>query len=158
MSETRIDIGVCTFRRPQLAETLKSLGAIEVPAGKRLRIIVADNDHEPSAAPIVAGMAANLPHEIVHVHCPASNISIARNACLDAATGDFLAFIDDDCAASPRWLAELVATEKATGADAVLGPVRAIYGPAAPAWMHFWRSLGSMEPCRSSGWIRGWRG
>lgn len=135
MKQARIDIGVCTFRRPQLAEALDSLGAIDVPAGTRLRIVVADNDHEPSAAAIVARKAKELPHEIVHVHCPASNISIARNACLDAAEGDFLAFLDDDCAASPRWLTELVATGKATGADAVLGPVRAIYGTAAPAWM-----------------------
>ena len=44
----------------------------------------------------------------LYVHCPASNISIARNACLDNSTGDFLAFIDDDETASSEWLAELI--------------------------------------------------
>ena len=69
------------------------------------------------------------------MHCPASNISIARNACLDNSTGDFLAFIDDDETASNDWLVELMETAEATGADAVLGPVRAVYSDAAPGWM-----------------------
>ena len=69
------------------------------------------------------------------MHCPAGNISIARNACLDASTADFLAFIDDDETATADWLCELVATAEASDADVVLGPVRALYDGAAPAWM-----------------------
>ncbi|RUX84431.1 glycosyltransferase, partial [Mesorhizobium sp. M7D.F.Ca.US.004.01.2.1] len=68
-------------------------------------------------------------------HCPARNISIARNACLDASIADFVAFIDDDETATPSWLAELVAMAGASGAAAVLGPVRARYRPDAPDWM-----------------------
>ncbi|MBZ9922615.1 glycosyltransferase family 2 protein, partial [Mesorhizobium sp. BR1-1-7] len=40
----RIDIGVCTFRRPELADTLRSLDAMDRPAGFDVRVIVADND------------------------------------------------------------------------------------------------------------------
>jgi succinoglycan biosynthesis protein ExoM len=131
----RIDIAVCTYRRPQLAETLCSLGALVVPDGVTLRLIVADNDAQPSAEGIVRDMAGRLPFPVAYVHCPASNISLARNACLDHAEADWLAFIDDDCSASPHWLAALVAKARATGADAVLGPVEAIYGDGAPGWM-----------------------
>lgn len=131
----RIDIAVCTYRRPELEQTLRSLGFLSVPENAALRIIVADNDATPSAKGLVEKMKATLPFEVVYVHCPASNISIARNACLDHATGDFLAFIDDDETASEDWLAELVKTARLTGADVVLGPVRSIYAANAPDWM-----------------------
>lgn len=130
-----VDIGVCTYRRRHVERTLRSLAALELPRGLEMRVIVADNDIWPSARKLVEAAAPGLPCEVRYVHCPASNISLARNACLDAAGGDFLAFIDDDSTASPHWLAQLVETAAASGADAVLGPVRAVYSPSAPDWM-----------------------
>jgi succinoglycan biosynthesis protein ExoM len=133
--EIRIDICVCTYRRPELELTLRSLGALEPPPDAILRIIVADNDTQPSARILVEALRSELPFELLYVHCPASNISIARNACLDTATGEYLAFIDDDETASAGWLVELTEVARATGADAVLGPVSAVYSDAAPGWM-----------------------
>ncbi|WP_457150020.1 glycosyltransferase [Mesorhizobium sp. P5_C1] len=130
-----IDIGVCTFRRPELADTLRSLDAMEMPAGFDISIIVADNDDTPTARDLVTALSRELTVPIRYQHCPARNISIARNACLDASTADFVAFIDDDETATPRWLAELVAVAQASGAATVLGPVRARYRPDAPDWM-----------------------
>jgi succinoglycan biosynthesis protein ExoM len=132
---TQIDIGVCTYRRASLDEALLSLAVLTVPDGTKLRIVVADNDTVPSAQARVDGLRSTIPHEIAYVHCPASNISIARNACLENATGDFLAFIDDDEDASEEWLVELLATANDTRADVVLGPVRSVYSETAPAWM-----------------------
>jgi len=131
----RIDIGVCTFRRPELADTLRSLAAMEMPRGFDVGVIVADNDDTPSASELVTALSRELTLPIRYHHCPARNISIARNACLDASEADFLAFIDDDETATAPWLAELVATAEASGAAAVLGPVRALYRPDAPDWM-----------------------
>lgn len=131
----RIDICVCTFRRPELADTLRSLASLDVAAHWWVRVVVADNDAVPSARGVVDAMRSAVPFPIAYVHCPGANISIARNACLEAADGDFLAFLDDDETAAPEWLAELVATAQTTGADAVLGPVRAHYRADAPRWM-----------------------
>jgi succinoglycan biosynthesis protein ExoM len=133
--EVRIDVCVCTYRRRELEDTLRSVGAMAVPENARMRIIVADNDVEPSARERAYALAAQLPFEIVYIHCPASNISLARNACLENSTGDFLAFIDDDSTASIEWLSQLMEVAQATGADAVLGPVIAIYSDDAPRWM-----------------------
>ncbi len=135
LARTRIDIAVCTFRRPELAETLHSLALITVPADLDIRVIVADNDTTPSAEPLVNQMRPTIPFEILYVHCPASNISIARNACLDNSTGHYLAFVDDDETVSRTWLLQLLDTAVATGADVVLGPVRAEYALSAPNWM-----------------------
>lgn len=130
-----VDIAVCTYRRTELDRTLRSLAVLDVPADTKIRIIVADNDVSPSAGARVEAIRSAVPFDITYVHCPASNISIARNACLDNATGDFLAFIDDDETASSGWLVALLSTAEATGADAVLGPARATYLDTAPAWM-----------------------
>jgi succinoglycan biosynthesis protein ExoM len=130
-----ISVCVCTYRRAYLEQTLRSLAALELPHGLEMCVIVVDNDIWPSARRLVETMATALPCAVRYIHCPASNISLARNACLEAATGDFLAFIDDDSTASPTWLAELVETATATGADAVLGPVHSVYAPSAPKWM-----------------------
>ena len=51
-----IDIGVCTFRRPELADTLRSLAAMNMPAGFGIGVIVADNDDEPTAEALVYGV------------------------------------------------------------------------------------------------------
>lgn len=149
----RIDIAVCTFRRmAALSETLASLAALKVPPGVTLRVIVADNDVAPSARPCADAACKNLPMALSYVHCPAGNISLARNACLEAADADFLAFIDDDETAEPQWLESLLATATG-GADVVLGPVRAQYGPDAPGWMRR-GDFHSTRPVRVKGEIR----
>jgi succinoglycan biosynthesis protein ExoM len=153
ISPLLIDICVCTFRRASLADTLASLAALHIPEGAILKVIVADNDIWPSARGLVGSISGNFPHQLVHVHAPARNISIARNACLDAAEGDFLAFVDDDEVVTRPWLARLLDTALSTGADAVLGPVRANYRPDAPAWMRQTDSH-STFPVRVKGEIR----
>lgn len=135
MISPRVDIAVCTFRREALSDTLASLAQLIVPDGVRLRIIVADNDAEPSARERVDAARTAMPVELLYVHCPAGNISIARNACLDAADADFLAFVDDDETVEPLWLDRLLAKAATSSADVVLGPVQALYGPEAPGWM-----------------------
>ena len=130
-----IDICVCTFRRPELADTLRSVAAMDMPSGFDVGVIVADNDDTPTAQALVTTLAAELKLPIRYRHAPARNISIARNACLEASSSEFVAFIDDDETASSGWLAELVTTAEVDDATAVLGPVRALYGPDAPDWM-----------------------
>lgn len=131
----RVDVGVCTFRRPAVAEALASLARLELPAGCTLRAIVADNDETPSAEPLARAVAEQTGLALVYIHAPARNISRARNACLEAAEGDYIAFLDDDETASPDWLAALLAEAGRGGWDAVLGPVKAVYGADAPAWL-----------------------
>lgn len=134
----RIDICVCTYRRPHLEATLRSLQA-QTTAGLALRIIVADNDETPSARPLVDRIAAEGAVPVTYVHAPARNISLARNACLDAATADraadWVAFIDDDETAPPDWIATLHGHAVANGLDVVFGPALAIYPEGTPEWI-----------------------
>jgi succinoglycan biosynthesis protein ExoM len=100
-----------------------------------LRVIVADNAHEPAARELVEATGRELGLEMVYVHAPARNISIARNACLDAVSAEWLAFLDDDEIAEPQWLSALIGEAEQGRWDAVLGPVHAVYGTSAPEWV-----------------------
>ncbi len=136
--ERAVLVGVCTFQRPSLEGTLRSLLALEPPPGVALRLVVADNDERPSAEPLVRRVAAEAGREVGYLHRPARNISLARNALVEEAERNglpFLAFLDDDEWVAPDWLARLLEAKEATGADAVFGPIRGIYDEGAPAWM-----------------------
>ncbi len=132
---TGVDVCICTFRRKGVIDTLASLMEVEVPDGIDFGILVIDNDIEPSAQDIVEGFARCAPRTVRYIHCPAGNISIARNGALDASEARFVAFIDDDEIAAPGWLTALLGEQARTGADVVLGPVDARYGDGVPVWM-----------------------
>lgn len=130
-----VDVCVCTFRRPAVAGLLASLAKQGGGTPLRIRVIVADNDDTPSARETVeAAFAANGLNG-VYLHAPARNISIARNACLQAVKAPLIAFIDDDEIARPGWLAGLVAAMEAARSDVVFGKVNAAYAADAPRWM-----------------------
>lgn len=145
-----IDIGVCTYRRPAVVETLASLAGQMLPRGVSMRVIVADNEVEAVAQSRVRDAALAHGLDVTYVHAPARNISLARNACLDAADAPWLAFIDDDETASPGWLAALLGEAERGGWDAVQGPVKAIYGADAPPWI----ARGDFHSTRPA-WVEG---
>ena len=88
--QARIDICVCTFRGRELEPTLRSLGELVLPPDATVRIIVADNDTQPERARRWSRRCArSCRSRSVYVHCPAGNISIARNACLDSSSRRF---------------------------------------------------------------------
>lgn len=150
--DDRLLIGLCTFRRPEVAATLASLARLE-DCGLPVAVAVADNDDTPSARALVQRIAADHPLPITYLHAPAANISIARNALLDhaRATGArLLASMDDDEVAEPEWLAALVMEWHETGCGAILGPVRADYLPGAPAWMDAARAHDTLPVIRGN--------
>lgn len=130
-----VDVCVCTFRRPSVAATLESIAAQVLPEGVSVRVIVADNDTHPSAQMLVSGVLAKTGLNGVYLHAPDRNISVARNACLDAVKAALAVFIDDDEIARPGWLAALLSRQAETGADAVFGPVDAVYPKEGPSWL-----------------------
>lgn len=130
---TDIDICICTFRRDSVADAIRTAAAQTLPSGFGLRLIVADNDEAPSALARVKAVETAVP--LHYIHAPARNISVARNACLDASRAAWVAFLDDDETAPPDWLSRLLACAAEHRADAVFGPSRAIYPAGTPDWI-----------------------
>jgi succinoglycan biosynthesis protein ExoM len=145
-----IDICLCTYRRPHVAETLRSISRLNLKPDWKIRVIVTDNDDGPSAQALVERVARESALTLTYLHAPVRNISIARNACLDVATAPLVAFIDDDEIASPTWLIALVNALGDNNADTALGPVQAIYGPECPDWIRL------IDACSTKPvWVKG---
>lgn len=132
----RVDVVMCTFRRPQVGEAIEAIGQMRGLDGLSLRLVIADNDDTPSAREAVETAGAALPFPCVYVHAPARNISIARNACLDAAAdADWVAGLDDDEMVRPDWLAQMLAAAQDAGATSAIGKVIADYPDDTPHWV-----------------------
>jgi len=122
----RISLAIPTQRRPVgLATAVRSTFRQRGVDPARLELVIVDNDALPSAAPLVAALAAEAPFPVRYVHEPAAGVANARNAALAAAGGELIAFLDDDEEAEPGWLAALVEAQRRYGADVVFGPVQA---------------------------------
>ena len=136
MTKPLISVCICTFRRSSVCETIASIVAQQTIDALSFEIVVADNDLEPSAREYIETMQSQYPEvEIKYVHAPSRNISIARNACLETARGDWIAFIDDDEVASETWLQTHYNTATKGDLDVCIGPVLAMYPESTPAWI-----------------------
>lgn len=130
----RITVAIASTGRPTLVRTLDSLDAMSRPAGVELDVVIADDTRDGKVAAIVRGRTrALLPVTVLPVG--AGNVSLARNACLDAAAGDILAFVDDDEWVARDWLDRMLAAFTEFGADCLFGPVLPQYPDTTPAWV-----------------------
>jgi len=126
---------ICTFHREdQLVEAMHSVLQLEGLADIRYEILVVDNSDEESARSAVEGFAAST--SCAHVRYVAAhppNISVARNAGVEAAAGTFIAMIDDDMKVRPDWLKAMLPMMRDSAFDVLCGPVEAIYADPALA-------------------------
>jgi succinoglycan biosynthesis protein ExoM len=130
-----ISICVCTYRRPeQLEQLLKMLDQQATKGLFRFSIVIVDNDSRQSARSTVELWVERARVPVTYGVEPRQNIAIARNASVAMATGDLVAFIDDDEEPSGDWLCTLYQTLLAHHADGVLGPVFPKFEESAPAW------------------------
>jgi glycosyltransferase involved in cell wall biosynthesis len=97
-------------------------------------VVVADNDEKQSARQMVQDFDMRAPIRAVYCVEPEQNIARARNKALEHATGDYVAFIDDDEFPATNWLANLIETFLVYHADGVLGPVKAHFEKPPPKW------------------------
>ena len=121
-------------RRESLERALRSLFALTGVADRVSEIVVVDNDPAGSAEAGVNALRSVAPWPLVYVHAPRPGVATARNTGLAATRAPLIAFLDDDEAASPGWLAALLKAQDATGADAVFGPITG-RAPEAETWL-----------------------
>jgi len=129
-----VTICIASAGRSSLLATLKSVAALKCSERIVFDVLVVDDSKDGRAAALICEEGPwSVP--IKCVHCGAGNVAMARNVCLDHAMGDWLCFIDDDERAPPDWLDRLMALAQDVDADAVFGPVKAVYPPEAPQWL-----------------------
>ena len=96
---------LCTRNRPSLLR--RSLAALTKQSYRRFEIVVVDNTAgDQEVRRVVQETESSVPIE--YVAEPRRGLSRARNRGISAASGQILAFIDDDELADEHWLTELV--------------------------------------------------
>jgi glycosyltransferase involved in cell wall biosynthesis len=144
-----ISICVATYRRPEgLKRLLGGLNSLQFDAPEpEVALVVVDNDTAGSADAVCAVARPTFRWPIECVVEARRGIAHARNRALSrlAPGTAWVAFIDDDEVPDPRWLAELLATQRATGADVVAGPVVPFFPDPVEPWIE---SGGFFQPRR----------
>lgn len=154
--QIRVTVCICTYRRPdQLRRLLVELGRQETAGRVSYSIVVADNDRAESARTVVAQFQAASPLAVTYCVEPEQSIALVRNKALEHATGDFIAFIDDDEFPADGWLIRMLDTCARFEADGVLGPVRPFFEEVPPAWLV--RSRLCERPEHPTGAVLHWR-
>lgn len=129
-----ITVCIATFRRlDRLALVLNDLAAQDL---KPDEVTVVDNDAAGSAQAVVTQFTQeHTDFPVRYAIQPERNIARTRNRTVALASGDWLAFIDDDERAPKGWLRQLVNFATESGADGVLGPVIPLVPQTAPDWI-----------------------
>lgn len=137
-----ITIAVCARSfSPSLARCLDTLDKQEVSPGWILQefLIVLNEDSSSSDTSIqqldawLHGDGSKVDRRIVQE--PRQGIPFARNRALEDAKGSWIAFIDDDCVASPEWLRELTRVADRHSAQGVAGSWEIVPDGTPSPWL-----------------------
>ncbi len=124
MEKKLISICVATYKRPELlSELLYSIKNLVVPQNYLLEVIIVDNDKNCSAEPVIIDFRREVNFGLKYFVQPEKNISLTRNVAIEKASGELIAFIDDDETADKRWLVNLYNCLINFNADGVFGLV-----------------------------------
>jgi glycosyltransferase involved in cell wall biosynthesis len=87
------------------SEVVELLASIVDQKRADIEIILVDQNRDDRIQPLVSTLPASL--SVLHLRVAQQNVSAARNAGMDAATGEIIAFPDDDCCYPPNLLNEV---------------------------------------------------
>jgi glycosyltransferase involved in cell wall biosynthesis len=150
-----ISICVCSYKRPEmLRKLLGELRRLETRDLFTFSVVVSDNDPEESARAVIGDFSSDYPVRIDYVTEPRRSIALARNAAVAKATGDAIAFIDDDEWPQPDWLHNHVSALQRPGVAGVLGPVRPYFAQPPPRWII--RGRFCERPEHETGFVMPW--
>jgi GT2 family glycosyltransferase len=109
-----VSVVMCTHNGSRtIRESLEGVLALDYPD---YEVIVVDDGSTDGSGSI----AARFPVQVIHTRN--MGLSSARNTGLDAASGQIVAFVDDDARPDPQWLRYLALTFARTGHAGVGGP------------------------------------
>lgn len=102
-----ISVIICTYNRvDMLSVTLQSWLSVD-DAGYKAEMIIVDNNSTDSTSQLVASFRAECPGQLRYVRETKTGLSHARNRGIQEASGDIIAFVDDDIFFDKSWLKEI---------------------------------------------------
>jgi succinoglycan biosynthesis protein ExoM len=152
----QISVCICTYKRPDLlGKLLEKLNLQRTDDLFTYSVVVADNDYQQTARETVYQFAAKTQMPITYCVEPEQNIALARNKAIEHATGNYIAFIDDDEFPTQEWLWNLFMVCNTYDASGVLGPVKPYFSYQPPQWVIKGKFF--ERPAYDTGHIIDWR-
>jgi glycosyltransferase involved in cell wall biosynthesis len=125
-----VAVVICAYTDQRWDETLQAVASVQAqqPPPAELIVVV---DHNPD---LQARLAAHLPGVRVVANHNASGLSGARNTGVELSTAEVIAFLDDDAAARPGWLAALARRYDDPDVLGVGGRIEPEWATRRPSW------------------------
>jgi glycosyltransferase involved in cell wall biosynthesis len=132
----RVSVCIPTHQRAGLlARALEALVHQRVGSELDWEIVVANNNCTDDTPRVVSQYAERAIVPVSQVFEARPGVSYARNAAIAVATGEILAFIDDDIRPEASWLAAALNALECEGADLVGGRILPEWEAPPPAWL-----------------------
>jgi succinoglycan biosynthesis protein ExoM len=129
-----VSICLATFRRNDRLRAV--LDDLALQSRLPEQIVVVDNDPGGGARGVIEDYrATGVPIPVIYDIQPEPNIARTRNRTFELASGEWMAFIDDDERAPRDWLENLFSAAERFQADGVLAPVEPQVPDSAPTWI-----------------------
>lgn len=136
MKPMNITIIVCTYNRCEsLAKTLDSISVSTDPPGVEWEVLVVDNHSSDRTSAVVADFCSRRPGRFRYLFEPQPGKAYALNAGIREATGEILAFTDDDVIVEPTWLQNLTAGLRSGECAGAGGRVIPAWPRSLPSWL-----------------------
>jgi len=106
-----ISVILCTYNRSEsLSNALASIAQSEMPDSIQWEVLVVDNNSSDRTKEVVQEFSQQYPLRFRYLFERRQGKSYALNTAIREATGDILAFTDDDVIVDPTWLANLTSS------------------------------------------------
>jgi len=130
-----ISVVVCSYDRLQYVQRCLEALTRQSVGYNGFEIILVDNGSPPAVAAEMRRIIEAIPNARL-VRLEAAGISLARNAGARAASGDYVAYIDDDAMAMPDWIEQIQHVLAEHGCRPVVlgGKVLPIWESPLPDW------------------------
>ncbi len=130
-----VSVIVCTYNRAEsLRDTLQSLVDQKLSNGLTYEIVIVDNNSTDRTREVVDGFMAKNGRPFIFRFEKRQGLSFARNTGIEAASGQVLAFTDDDVTVHPDWVQEFWNCFRETGALVVAGKIERLWYCERPSW------------------------
>lgn len=144
INPTSVTVIVCTYNRFEALKTaLENIAASHMPDSTAWEVLTVDNNSTDATRDVVEGFCRRYPGRFRYLFEPTPGKSYAMNAGLAQASGEIVAFVDDDVTVEPRWLRNLTVDLQSGEWAGTAGRILPANNVELPTWL-WWQKLSRM--------------
>jgi glycosyltransferase involved in cell wall biosynthesis len=133
----KVTVILCTFNRSErLRNALRNLALSDVSELFQWTVLVVDNNSRDDTREVVEEFCTRFPNNFQYRFEPRQGKSFALNTGIREASGDVLAFMDDDVEVDRYWLSRLAGSLRDSSWSGVGGRILPEKGFALPPWLN----------------------